>query len=161
MVGRNCAMESDSLRKAKWRFFGWALILFWLSLDTLPVWAQLAERRYPSLSYFAAFTEFYAGDYKNALTRFQAEARGAMKTPQTRWIDSICYETMVGECFYQMGMLERALEHYNAALEIYIAYYDWMTRVQFQPIRLGAQENPFPGAPAPGSRNWGIILLRC
>ena len=41
----------------------------------------------------------------------------SIKTAQSRWIDSICYETMQGECYYQMGMYPEALAHYTNALE--------------------------------------------
>ena len=48
---------------------------------------------------------------------------------------------MTGECFYQMGMLDKALDHYTAALEIYLLFPDWMTRVRFDP--------PLPPTPPP------------
>jgi len=114
------------------------LIFAVLSLAVSPMWAQMAERGAPSTTYFAAFAEFYAGDYKTALDRFQSESRGSIKTSQSRWIDSICYETMIGECYYQTGILDKALEHYSSALEITVAFSDWMIRVQFPPIRPAA-----------------------
>ncbi len=89
------------------------------------------DRNIPSLGYHAAFLDYYDGEYKDALKDFQYEGRGAIKTPQSRWIDSICYETMVGECYYQMGHLSRALEHYTAAVKLYVAFSDWMIRVKF------------------------------
>ncbi|MFZ5833009.1 MAG: tetratricopeptide repeat protein, partial [Planctomycetota bacterium] len=89
----------------------------------------------PSQIYGAAFEPFYEGEYKDALETFVNEARGGIKTAQSRWIDSICYETMVAECHYHMGSLDEALKHYNAALQLFVAYSDWMLRVQFQPIR--------------------------
>ncbi|HEY4760869.1 MAG TPA: CHAT domain-containing protein, partial [Thermoguttaceae bacterium] len=128
----------------KWNFSGLALIVTWLMLQTSPILAQTIERRAPTLTYFASFADFYAGDYRDALNRFQDEARGAIKTPQSRWIDSICYETMVGECFYQMGILDKALVHYSSALEIYVAFSDWMIRVEFPPIRSAGARKPMP-----------------
>lgn len=105
----------------------------WGSLAALAP-AQVDERSIPSLGYFAAFSELYDGEYENAADAFAAEGRGAIKTPQARWIDSICYETMIGECFYQMGGLNEALTHYTAAVNLYVAYSDWMLRVQFSPM---------------------------
>ena len=52
---------------------------------------------------------FYEGDYVTAKNAFQQECRLAIKTPQSLWIDSICYQTMVGECYYRTGDLDEAL----------------------------------------------------
>ena len=64
----------------------------------------------PSTIYHAAFTPFYEGEYDEALQIYQSEWRGAIKTPGSRWIDSICYHTMIGECHYHMGQLDQALQ---------------------------------------------------
>ncbi len=95
---------------------------------------QIAERNTPSQAYFATFGLFYDGDFGDALDSFANEGRGAIKTVESRWIDSICYETMVGECHYHMGNLSQALEHYNAAITLYLRFHDWMLRVQFPPM---------------------------
>ena len=43
---------------------------------------------------------------------------------------------MIGECYYQMGHLDKALEQYTSALQLFIRFNDWMIRVQFpQTIR--------------------------
>ena len=42
---------------------------------------------------------------------------------------------MVGECYYEMGHLEQALDHYTAAIKLYLAFSDWMIHVQFSAIR--------------------------
>jgi len=103
------------------------------------------ERTKPTTGYFAAFGPFYDGDYKDALKAFSDEARHAVKVGQARWIDSICYETMIGECWYEMGNLPQALEHYNTAVQLYVAYSDWMLRVQFPPgITPSAAIKPVP-----------------
>jgi len=95
--------------------------------------AQVQDRTVPTAIYHASFYDFYEGEFKDALKEFQDQWRGAIKTPQTRWIDSICYHTMIGECYYHMGALDEALEHYTAALRLYLAFPDWMMRVQFPP----------------------------
>ena len=97
--------------------------------------AQLGPRQTPSATYHLAFGDFYDGEYRAALNTFSNEGRGAIKTSQSRWIDSICYETMVGECYYEMGMLGEALDHYTAALKLEIAFAPWMSQVQFPNIR--------------------------
>lgn len=87
----------------------------------------------PSISYFAIFPTYFDGQYTDALKAFRREGRGGIKTVESNWIDSICYHTMSGECLYQLGQWEPALEHYSAALKLYLAFPDWMVRVQFPP----------------------------
>lgn len=87
----------------------------------------------PTNIYFGYFGSYYDGDYVDALRGFMSEGRGAIKTVQSNWIDSICYHAMVGECYYQMGQLPQALSHFNTALQLYTAFPDWMIRVQFAP----------------------------
>ena len=48
------------------------------------------------------------GDYRAALAGFLNETRAGIKTPGSRWIDSICYLTMAGESYYQLGQLPAA-----------------------------------------------------
>ena len=71
-------------------------------------------RSIPSLAYHAIMPRFYEGDYAIAKNAFQQESRLAIKTPQSLWIDSICYQTMVGECYYRTGDLDEALQCYTA-----------------------------------------------
>ena len=49
-------------------------------------------------------------------------------------MDSICYSTMMGECYYQLGDLGRALEQYTAALNLFLAYPNWTLRIDFPPV---------------------------
>jgi tetratricopeptide (TPR) repeat protein len=50
------------------------------------------------------------------------------------WVDSICYATMIGECFYQMGEPAKALDQYNSALKLSLAHKGWMLRVEFPDV---------------------------
>lgn len=93
--------------------------------------APVPGRSVPSLRYFATFDLFLDGDYRTALRVFEEESRGAIRTPQARWIDSICYHTMQGECLYALGLLDEALVHYTAAIQLYLSYPDFLMRVQF------------------------------
>jgi tetratricopeptide (TPR) repeat protein len=95
----------------------------------------MADHTVPTPAYHWAFGEYYNGDYRAALDHFQGDARTAVKFGVTRWIDSICYETMLGECYYQMGQFSEALFHYTSALELYQAYPTWLSQIIFQPIR--------------------------
>ncbi len=129
-------------RWGKWSTYWRRGIWFWLGVwgsFWISSWEGIAyapgERMCPSASYYFIFRLFYDGEYHDALRRFQEEIRSAIKTVDARWIDSICYYTMAGECYYHMGDLSQALEHYTAALKLYAAYPDWMIYVQF-PSRL-------------------------
>ncbi len=93
--------------------------------------ATAAERQTPSAMYYRYFSSYYDGEYRDALRGFQGESRRSIKTVQSRWIDSICYETMCGECYYQMGTLDKALQHYSNALRLYCRFSDWMVKVRF------------------------------
>jgi len=103
----------------------------------------MGDRTVPTPAYHAAFGDFYDGNYAAALEEFRACSRGSIKTAQSRWIDSICYETMLGECHYQMGQYAEALGHYTNALELYQAFPTWLSQVVFQQIR------PDPGLRKP------------
>jgi len=118
-----------------------------------PAGAQL-EQNVPSIGYRAAFADFYEGDYQDALRQFRSEGNGAIKIGMVRWIDSICYETMVGECYYHMGYLEEALGHYTAALKLASAYSQWMLRVQFRPAIQPAGAGAYKAVP------WGASTRR-
>jgi CHAT domain-containing protein len=99
--------------------------------------AQIGERRTPSAAYYSALGPFYDGDYPDALRAFESESRSSIKSAQSRWIDSICYQTMCGECYVQMGAFDAALPHFTDALRLFVSFSDWMTKVQFPPaIRL-------------------------
>ncbi|HEY1784275.1 MAG TPA: tetratricopeptide repeat protein, partial [Pirellulales bacterium] len=89
-------------------------------------------------AYYATLPGFYSGNYPAALGAFQSEFNSAIKSPGSlsttgRWIDSICYLTMAGECYYHMGRLQDALTQYDNALTLYASFSDWMLRVQFPP----------------------------
>ena len=94
--------------------------------------AQGASMSVPRPMYFANLANFYAGNYRDALDEFLSEGRSGIKNGANRWIDSICYHTMCGECYREMGQYAQALEHYTTAVQLYVAFYDWMVRVQFE-----------------------------
>lgn len=107
------------------------LILFLLSLVFSPARAQIGDST-PSQIYFAGIEELYRGDYRDAGRTFQRELRGAIKTVNARWIDSICYHGYLGETFYQQGQPGLALEQFNLAASLYLQYSGWLLDVDFQ-----------------------------
>lgn len=88
----------------------------------------------PSQVYFNTFPLYFDGDYRSALGTFNAESRGGIRTASGQWIDAICTYTMAGECYYQLGQLPQALASYESALKLYVAYSNWMMRIQFPPV---------------------------
>ena len=85
------------------------------------------QRSIPTATYFGHFPLLHAGNTGKHLQGFRSE-RG-IRTVQSRWIDSICIHTMTGECYYKLGQYGDALDNYTAALNLYLAFSNWM--VQF------------------------------
>lgn len=107
-------------------------------VDLRPAQAQAPEdvaprQNVPTDAYFLFREAFYTGDYTGSLQNFQACLRGAIKNGPNFWIDSICYHTMCGETYYQMGQYAPALEHYNSAVTLALTFNDWMIPVRFPP----------------------------
>ena len=126
-----------------WRRVGWGVfgLACFVALSGLarPAQAQAqlppaaVTRTVPPPTYFQIFYDYFNGDFIRAGKDFASEQRGAIKDAQGNWIDSICFHTMMGECYYQMGELNLALDQYSRALNLYVGFSDWMIRVQFPP----------------------------
>ncbi|MBR0239051.1 MAG: hypothetical protein IJQ39_13235 [Thermoguttaceae bacterium] len=103
--------------------------------------AQAQINQLPHLSYYPQQVTLNDGKFKDAIKAYQSEVRGAMKSVSSRWIDSICAYTMLGEAYYAVGDFEKAIENYNAALNIYVQYYNWMLDVKFLSAAINPQTN--------------------
>ncbi len=95
--------------------------------------AQGNNRAVPRANYYLALSVYNEGKFATALEGFQAAGGSGIRSTQGRWVDSICYYAMVGECHYQLGNMPQALAAFDAALELVVAHRDWMLRVQFSP----------------------------
>jgi tetratricopeptide (TPR) repeat protein len=89
---------------------------------------------YPGQGYYAAFGPYADGDYGTAAKAFRDASRSAVRSTEGRWIDSICYHTMIGESLYRMGEHAQALDHFNSALQLFIVHRNWMLRVEFPQV---------------------------
>jgi tetratricopeptide (TPR) repeat protein len=89
------------------------------------------SRAVPAEDYLASFMPYYDGDFGRAQRAFQQSARSGVRSTEGRWVDSICYHTMIGESYYQLGDRAQALDQYTSALQLFLAYRDWLLRVQF------------------------------
>ncbi|MDO5580141.1 MAG: hypothetical protein Q4G69_03325 [Planctomycetia bacterium] len=108
-----------------------AVFLFLLSLILSGHQALGQTGPVPSDRYFRGTDLILQGDLENALRFYQEELKSATKIGILRWIDSICYYTMIGEIHYYMGNHKDALECYNAALTLHLQYSQWLSRVEY------------------------------
>ncbi|MEO1496252.1 MAG: hypothetical protein AAFV43_03785 [Planctomycetota bacterium] len=109
-----------------------------LLLPLLAAWPADAQRgrSIPGPSYFATLDELYGARIDRAERGFRAELRGAVRTVQARWIDSICYHTMLGETFYRQRSYEAALAQLDQALDLFLANRAWLQTVRLDlPVR--------------------------
>ncbi len=83
---------------------------------------------------------------------------GGIRVGTTRWIDSICYYTMVGECYYQMGQHQQALAQYTSALQLYLSYSNWMMRLTLNAASV-RPANPGEFKPIPWGRSTRNFVL--
>ncbi len=103
-----------------------------VSLVATPAaFAQVASKQAPNQAYYLAKETYNLGRYTDALRGFRQAARDGVVGIDGRWIDAICYHTMAGECLFELGQVGDALEQYEAALNLYVRFKDWMLRVKF------------------------------
>ncbi|HUE71362.1 MAG TPA: hypothetical protein VMP01_10800 [Pirellulaceae bacterium] len=87
----------------------------------------------PHEGYFGGFGLYYDGRFSDARKYFRDAAHGGFASTEGRWIDSICFHTMIGECYYQEGNLAEALDQYSSAVKLFLAHRDWMLRAEMPP----------------------------
>ena len=79
------------IRSAAVSYFALAWLFALALLSPRPALADLGDD-IPKAGYYAAVNELYTGDYHHAERDFRSLVRGAIKTVNARWIDSICYQ---------------------------------------------------------------------
>ena len=91
--------------------------------------------RLPQLSYYQNFNDFVLADYKDAGRAFTRGGSTAFRVGQRRYLDSICYWAMAGECYYHLGEYKLALGMYEQSLQLYISYQleNWQARITLPP----------------------------
>ena len=111
-----------------------ALLFIVLISFTAPALGQ-TRSVLPQQRYYQGFREFYQADYRDALRDFTQGANGAYKFGTQRYLDSICYWTMMGECHYHMGNYADAIQMYERSLDLYLSFQgqQWQARVQIPP----------------------------
>jgi tetratricopeptide (TPR) repeat protein len=95
--------------------------------------ATIAQGTVPREDYDAARIDYWEGDVLEAVRSFRQGQKSSLNFGGVYWVDSLCYYTMVGECLYQLGNYQDSLAAHTAALEIYLAYPDWLASATFPP----------------------------
>ncbi len=103
----------------------------------------------PAYEYDYAWESFTDGDFFEALKRFQKGRRSAVNIGGLPWVDSICYQAMIGECQFYMGNYPEALAAYESAIDLWLAYEDWPSMIRVA----GALDQQ-----ARGQTPWGTSL---
>ena len=112
---------------------GTALVLAMVtSLPSRTANAQQRSVRYPSDTYYSGFANYYRGDLRDAAKIFDRARATGYRGATGRWVDSVCYHAMMGECLFQMGQIDDALVQYDNALNYLLADPTWLSRVDFQ-----------------------------
>ena len=88
----------------------------------------------PKQQYYLVFPLIYRGEFRDAQNNLRAFSRGATILVGGRFLDSVCYWTMLGETHFRMGEYTLALEQFNAALDLYSGWQSWTTRTQVPDI---------------------------
>lgn len=111
----------------------------------------LGSNQVPDPGYYLLISDFYSGNYRDTVRDF-ANTRGALRFGTDRYIDSVCYWTMAGECNYLTGNFPKAVEFYESALDLYLGQTaaGWHQRLQPPPLI-----NPVNGAIQAAQINWG------
>ncbi|MBM3997999.1 MAG: CHAT domain-containing protein [Planctomycetes bacterium] len=136
-----CEGAATDRRAGNWRITAAVLAAVWCGgIRSAP--AQSGS--YPSTDYFVAMQVFTEGEYRSAAKAFQTASRSGLRGPNWRWIDSVCYYTMLGECFYHMGDHANALEQYNLALRLFLSQREWLQGVRFQETNAPPYTGPVP-----------------
>ncbi len=100
------------------------LVLGWMTgIRPEPVNAQPAEL--PRLEYYVARDLYDAGNVGEATEGFRVSLNRGHQVGGQRWIDAVPPLVMLGECYYQQGAIAQALEQYDAALNLCLAYPNW------------------------------------
>ncbi len=102
-------------------------------LPSQQAWSQNSSA-VPRGDYFLAKSMMQDGDFQRAGAGFRSAARSGIRSTEGRWVDSICYYAMMGECMYQMGLTAPALENYENALKLFVAHQQWLTALDFPAV---------------------------
>ncbi|MCL2624630.1 MAG: CHAT domain-containing protein, partial [Planctomycetaceae bacterium] len=91
----------------------------------------VGNEAYLSEKYFDAQTVFDQGNLIEAIQEYGDEIRRTVQSGRSRWVDSICYHARVGECHYQMGVIDSAMACFDIALQDCLDNNEWPMWLHF------------------------------
>ena len=128
-------MRANYWPKSGFRVYRTPILWVVVALLIMALGSQISygqrSRAIPQDKYFLLFRKYFDGDYRDSARYFRDALRSGLRTTERRWVDSICYYTMLGESYYRMGQLDDALKQYNSALGLLEMHADWLLRIQF------------------------------
>jgi tetratricopeptide (TPR) repeat protein len=130
-----------------------SLILVGVALLAHPAWvAAQTSSDVPRPEYFIARDLFEAGRVVESSDGFRLASTRSLRVAEQPWIDSIPPLVLLGECYYAQGKLALAMESYDQALMIALAFPSWLDQIQATselvplPEQSGKATNWFPVA---------------
>ena len=109
------------------------LVTFFVNSDLTAQFTAQSSSQLPSPRNYnaAVFSEFYLADYQDAARDFRRGYNSAYQLGTRRYLDSVCFLTMLGECQYHVGNYAEAIELYEEALKLYLSYQNekWQSRL--------------------------------
>lgn len=115
-----------------WPLRGCAILavafMFWFQAAGVAFCQAVPEL--PRLDYYIARDLYDAGNIGGATEGFRTAINRSHQIGQQRWIDSVPPLVMLGDCYYQQGAIAQALEQYDAALMLALAYPTWADNVR-------------------------------
>ena len=153
MQSKQLLERAVGFRGSRWNYsrclrfpFVWMVLLaIGISNWSTPAVGQTG--RLPKADYYINFAnnaDYFAADYQDAYKRFSRGYNSAYKFGTRRFLDSVCYLTMMGECNYHMGDYAEAVNNYEQALRLYLSYQaeGWQSRLQVPQV-IPANNNAF------------------
>lgn len=123
----------------------------WSSTEVVALCQAVPEL--PRLDYYIARDLYDAGNIGEATEGFRNAINRSHQVGQQRWIDSVPPLVMLGECYYQQGAIAQALEQYDAALMLVLAYPTWAENMR------GPEPQPISTSELKGI-NWAKLARR-
>ncbi len=84
----------------------------------------------PRPEYYIARDLYEAGRVLESSDGFRIASSRSLRIGEQPWIDSIPPLVLMGECYYAQGKLALAMEQYDAALMIALAFPQWLDQVR-------------------------------
>ncbi len=84
----------------------------------------------PRSEYYFARELYEAGRLVDAAEGFKIALARSFKVQEQAWIDSIPSHVMLGEAYFQSGKVLAAMEHYDAAITIFLNHPNWIEQIR-------------------------------